>query len=249
MAIKHVFTSTKADGDDASLVKPSDWNADHVGTQPAASVPIADAGNRYTATEAESALQEIAGAGRTTETVVTRVPTSRQILAGVGLSGGGDLTADRTLSVAIQVLHVQDQKAANTAGGTFTSGAWQTRTLNTVVTNTITGASLASNQITLPAGTYDVEASAPAAIVGRHKCKLYDTTGAADLLIGTSEVCTEATNVENRSFLRGRIVLSVQSVLELRHRCATTYAGGGFGVESNFGVIEVYADVLIRKIA
>src|SRR6185369_3567111 len=29
--IKHSFTSAKSDGSDSSLVKPSDWNADHVG--------------------------------------------------------------------------------------------------------------------------------------------------------------------------------------------------------------------------
>jgi hypothetical protein len=31
MAIKHAFTSTKADGGDATLVRPSNWNADHTG--------------------------------------------------------------------------------------------------------------------------------------------------------------------------------------------------------------------------
>jgi len=29
MAIKHAFVSSKADGVDTSLVKPSDWNAEH----------------------------------------------------------------------------------------------------------------------------------------------------------------------------------------------------------------------------
>ncbi|MBB1161463.1 hypothetical protein [Aquariibacter albus] len=27
--VKHAFVSTKADGDDPSVVRPSDWNADH----------------------------------------------------------------------------------------------------------------------------------------------------------------------------------------------------------------------------
>lgn len=30
MAIKHPFTSEKADGADNTLVQPSDWNADHI---------------------------------------------------------------------------------------------------------------------------------------------------------------------------------------------------------------------------
>ena len=39
------------------------------------------------------------------------------------------------------LLHIQDQKASGTSGGTFTTGAWQTRVLNTELTNTITSMS------------------------------------------------------------------------------------------------------------
>ena len=68
-------------------------------------------------------------------------------------------------------LHLQDQKTSGTEGGNFTSGAWNTRTLNTEVTDTI-GSTLSSNQFTLPAGTYYIEASAPAYSVGRHLSRL-----------------------------------------------------------------------------
>jgi len=53
-----------------------------------------------------------------------------------------------------QLFHVRDEKSNGVAGGNFTNGAWQTRTLNTSMTNEISGASLSSNQITLPSGTY-----------------------------------------------------------------------------------------------
>lgn len=32
MAVRHAFTDPKADGADATIVRPSDWNADHTGT-------------------------------------------------------------------------------------------------------------------------------------------------------------------------------------------------------------------------
>jgi len=32
VAVKHAFTDPKADGGDATVVRPSDWNADHVFT-------------------------------------------------------------------------------------------------------------------------------------------------------------------------------------------------------------------------
>jgi len=152
-------------------------------------------------------------------------------------------------SAVTQVLHVRDEKAQNTSGGTFTSGAWQTRVLNTSKTNTIMGASLGSNQITLPAGTYWVHATAPAYRASRHRAKLYNTTGAADVLLGTSTYSGPgAYSAATLSFLSGQFTLTATSVLELQHRCETTLATHGFGVESNFAT-EVYSDVVIWKTA
>ena len=78
-------------------------------------------------------------------------------------------------------LHIQDQKPQGTNGGTFTSGAWRTRDLNTVLTNTITGASLSANQITLPAGKYYVEAKSVATEVERHKVRFVNDDETLDL--------------------------------------------------------------------
>ena len=155
------------------------------------------------------------------------------------------ITGDDTLQS--NFLHVRDEKPANTPGGTFTLGDWRTRDLNTVKTNEIVGASLSSNQITLPAGTYYVEASAPGRAVARHKAKLRDTTGSVDLIHGTSEYVFTA-QIGTQSFVQGRFTLSVTSVLELQHRCSVTLATTGFGVESNFGVIEIYTVVRIWKV-
>ena len=59
--------------------------------------------------------------------------------------------------------NIVDQKANGTNAGSFTSGAWRTRDLNTTIgNNTITGSSLSSNQFTLPSGTYRINASSPA---------------------------------------------------------------------------------------
>ncbi len=147
-----------------------------------------------------------------------------------------------------KLLHTQDQRAANTAGGTFTSGAWRTRVLNTVLTNEIAGASLASNQITLPIGTYFLLARAPAHQVNRHKIRLYDTTGAAAFLIGSSAFAANGSPFDSDSDCWGRFTVGVESVIELQHISQTTFALVGFGSESNLGVIEVYSDVLIWKV-
>ena len=159
------------------------------------------------------------------------------------LLGDGNAT-----SAATQLLHVRDEKASGTQGGTFTSGAWQTRTLNTVKTNEISGASLATNQVTLPAGTYEVDGSTPCYNGQQHQARLYDVTAAAALLLGSSAHADAANNVMNYSLIRGRFTLAVQSEVRLEHRCTSTLATTGFGLATSFGT-EVYADLMIRKVA
>jgi len=146
------------------------------------------------------------------------------------------------------LLHVRDEKASGTGGGTFTSGSFQTRTLNTSVTNEISGASLSSNQITLPSGTYFIIASAPC-VNGDHKTKLRNTTDSTDTIIGTSERSNSSTDAFSRSFVIGRFTISAQKTFELQHRTGTTQSTNGFGVAVSFSVVEVYADVQIWKVA
>jgi len=147
------------------------------------------------------------------------------------------------------LLHVRDEKASGTNSGTFTCGAWRTRDLNTVLTNEIAGSSLAANQITLPAGTYFVEASAPAYRVDYHKVKLYNITDASDVIIGTSDKSGAAADyTQDRSIVSGRFTIAGVKVFELQHYGLTTRANNGLGTVCTFGVVEVFAEVKIWKI-
>ena len=148
-----------------------------------------------------------------------------------------------------QLLHVRDEKASGTPGGTFTTGAWRTRTLNTIKTNEITGASLSSNQITLATGTYYINAMAPGFNLGRHQTALYNITDSSFEIIGSSEYGTASTNAVTRSFLNSRFTISAQKTFELQHRCETTDTTYGFGVDSVFSQVCVYAEVQIWRIA
>ena len=148
-----------------------------------------------------------------------------------------------------QLLHVRDEKASGTPGGTFTTGAWRTRTLNTIKTNEITGASLSSNQITLVTGTYYINAMAPGFNLGRHQTALYNITDSSFEIIGSSEYGTASTNAVTRSFLNSRFTISAQKTFELQHRCETTDTTYGFGVDSAFSQVCVYAEVQIWRIA
>jgi len=187
---------------------------------------------------------------RTTLGVV--IPTTAQ--AEAGTDNATYMTPLRTTeAIAAQrgnMIVLRDEKSSGTSGGTFTSGAWQTRDLNTVSSNGITGASLASNRVTLPAGTYEVDARAPALRVSHHKARLRNITDGSNILIGTTMVSEQGgAIVQNESRVQGLFTLAAEAVIELQHRCETSFATEGFGTASGFGVTEVYTTMIIRKVS
>lgn len=148
---------------------------------------------------------------------------------------------------ARKTLHLQDQKSSGTDGGTATSGSWQTRTLNTEVTDSI-GSTLSSNQFTLPAGTYHIRASAPAFSCSQHQIRLQNITDTATTLTGTSE-CTNAGAGDgvSRSEIDAVFTIAGTKTFELQHRVASTKATNGYGIGTGWGT-EVYANILIEAL-
>jgi len=134
---------------------------------------------------------------------------------------------------------VRDKKAQNTDGGTFTSGAWRTRDINEELADTANICSIASNQITLAAGTYRCLISCPALAVGRHQTRLYDITNSATLLTGSSEWSNQNYGDQTRSVLVGRFTLAAQTVLEIQQRSEYSANLVGFGVACGF-TDEIY---------
>lgn len=153
------------------------------------------------------------------------------------------------ISTAQQIIHVQDEKAPGVPGGTFTAGSYLVRMLNVVKTNSIPGASLAGNQITLPAGTYELDASAPAQFVYGHKAIFYNVSDAQTTLVGQIAYADKTYGGASVSRVVGRFSIAAQKTFELRHRCTSTYATSGFGQSLKFGDVEIYSDVIVRKIS
>jgi hypothetical protein len=127
ITVKHSKVSTIPDDADTSLVRPSDWNADHtlVGTVPvinggtgastltgyvkgngtanmtaSATVPSTDVTGLGTMSTQNANAVAVTGGSITGTTVAGYVPTTTTITAGTGLTGGGDLSANRTLAIA-----------------------------------------------------------------------------------------------------------------------------------------------------
>jgi hypothetical protein len=146
-------------------------------------------------------------------------------------------------------LRVREEQASGTAAGTPVAGS-QTRVLNATKKNSISGASLASNQVTLPAGTYKVRGSAPAYAVNSHQAYLYSVTDAAMLVNGTSENTNATSDVTvTRSLLEGEFVLPATKIIELRHYVQTAAGSAALGRAAGSGQGEVHSELLFEKVA
>lgn len=163
------------------------------------------------------------------------------------ISGGAAAPTWTTVSGTTQVATLRDEKTNGTAGGGFTSGSYQTRTLNTEV-DPSSIVTLSSNQFTLAAGTYYLSASAPAHDVNGHKIKIRNITDSTDTLTGSKTISNATAGSNDNSVIEGIFTIAGTKVFELQHRCNTTRASDGFGQAASYSDTEVYSQVTIIKL-
>lgn len=144
----------------------------------------------------------------------------------------------RPLLIAI----IEDQKSSGTNGGTFTSGAWRTRDLNTIVANDKSIVSLFANQFTLKPGTYKINATAPAFNVNFNQIRLYNITDSVNVKLGSSFDCNGASSI---STLACKFTITETKTFEIQHQCSTTFAVSGFGRAASIDT-EIYTRVEIQ---
>jgi hypothetical protein len=179
----------------------------------------------------------------------------------LGSSGDTFQTASGVLSrlgvFESQLLHVRDEKGTTVGGGTslaydgsnYSSGV-QTRTLNTIKTNEITGASLSSNQITLPAGTYYIHSSVPGQKVGNSHHYLYNVTDTSNTLTSTTGGVPTSIGITLRSEIYGRFTINSSKVFEIKHFTRYAFSTFGLGEYNNIGTFpSVYTEVKIWRTA
>lgn len=140
---------------------------------------------------------------------------------------------------------IVDKKSSGTAGGTFTYGAWRTRDLNTELVDTGSHASVSSNQVTLAAGTYRFQATAPALSVNRHQLRLYNVTNSTVIQVGISMDADYDRSIYNRAFVAGQFTIGSSSTIRVEHRCEST---SSFGLACGWGD-EIYTVLQLWKVA
>ena len=158
-----------------------------------------------------------------------------------------DGAAWQSVTPTTQFAMFHEAQASNTDGGTFTSGAWQKRVLNTTVSNTITGCSIASSVITLAAGTYRIQGTAPWFGTTNNVQPRFQNTTDSISYLGQSSYGTGSSGMI--SYVEAIFTITGTKNFELQHRCSATVATNGFGVGANFGVSTIFSTLCIEKIA
>lgn len=156
---------------------------------------------------------------------------------------------------SLHYIHLQDRKAQNTSGGTATSGSWYTRDLNTECLDTGNHCSLATNQMTLEAGTYDIVATVPGYRVNSFQARLYNVTDAivqkdtaANDMYSSTEYTGDTTANITHAVIAGRFTIAVQNVLRIEMRVTDSQTTTGGGIAANLGP-EVYTQVRLVKLS
>jgi len=148
-----------------------------------------------------------------------------------------------------RMAHFRDSKADGTNAGTLTTNTWNTRTLNTTLRNDI-GASLGSNRITLPAGSWFIEAGATQHECERFKARIQNITAGTTAIVGTSMNSPNGGAKGQIALVRGLITLSVSSQIELQlyiTNATPAASEGGQRADDTDGGAEVYSEVIVTS--
>lgn len=187
--------------------------------------------------------------------------TGAMSIAGA-LTTGGDLTigGNTNISGTVIGIPVKIQARYVVSSGTYgylmTVGSYQEIPLNMVMYNNLTGASLSSNRITLPVGTYSINAKIPMAnsIGGgwtevNLRSRLYNVTDSAALIYGlnTKTGGNEAEGYGALLVMDGVFVVTGSSKtfsIQVRSNYSVY-----LGMPCSFGDNEQYSDIEIIKLA
>ena len=149
----------------------------------------------------------------------------------------------------LKVAILADVKGSGTVGGTFTSGAWRVRTLNTEVYDPAGVVTLdaPNNRFTLGAGTYLLLGLMPAFEVINHRARIWNVTDTAALAY--SQNARSAANTQTNALLLTVFTIAGDKVYQVEHQCSSTRDTFGFGYPDNFGDAEIYTQIFVMKLA
>lgn len=152
----------------------------------------------------------------------------------------------KTLSASVpDVVWVVEQQAQGTDGG-GSQTSWTTRTLNTELVDTGNNASVASNIVTLAAGTYNCHVEAPARSSGGQFVRLWNTTAGSQIARSTT---FDSASVTQNATLDVIFTLASSAGVRVDHIVKNSQITTGWGAAANIsGEVEQYTSLYCLKL-
>jgi hypothetical protein len=153
------------------------------------------------------------------------------------------------MSSGEQYALVRDEKTLGTHGGASSTGAWVTRVLNTISSNTSNILTLSANRITLLAGTYRCNIRSPFYNSYYSTIRLYNITDAAVVLNGASKYNLY---IVDDCTIRGKFTIAESKQLEIQYRIYSASSPYGLGLALGSGITgmpyEIYTEAEFWKV-
>ena len=181
-----------------------------------------------------------------TDPVEVRYDASADGGSGAWLLQPWSTPSENTDAFALQLLHIQEQQSTGVNAAQLGTTAFTPILVNTVLTNQITGSSLGSNQITLPAGDYLVMITCPYTPASNNvaQTRLQNITDASTELLGQSVLGNNVSGMQ--SSITGRFTIGASKVFEVQMYINSS--SDRPGKASSRGPNEIYTDVMIWKV-
>lgn len=202
------------------------------------SAPVDGSLLRYgTSTGKWSPVALVAGAN------ITLTAGSSTIIIASTASG----TSSGTSSGTTGYIQLSDTKSSGTVGGTPSTGAWTTSTLNTVDADTTSSVTIVSNVATIPQGTYRVWCRRPMFQTNVSRCRVFDNTNSVVLALGGGTSSTA--NVNTDAIAIGRFTAASSIGIRVDY-WAGSASGGTSGLGPAISIAstnEVYTQLYLTK--
>ena len=182
----------------------------------------------------------------TIQTKLAAATTNNYVLVADSTAATGMKWAE----VPVRLWILQDVKATGTFGGTATGdGAWRKRDLNTVKINGGADVTLATDQITLTAGSYHIVIRSSFYRTESSRIRLYNTTDTAAVEHSMSTYASDLDRDATVATIDTYVSIGSTKVYEIQYACDNTETNDGLGIPNGIsGVSEIYTVASIKKV-
>lgn len=190
----------------------------------------------------DSKLNQITTASKVSGTALTGLAS---IPSGAGIIPAANLTF---ANISYPYVKCSYTLSSGTSGGSATATTWTTSVLNTKNVDTASIGTLTSNQLTLPAGTYQVKIKLTFYQSGNSQIRLQNITGSATLLGGMSVNCPTSSST-TLACIDDQITLGGSTAIAIQYWAGVHTSSADLGSAAGTGANEVYTVAEFTKLS